>query len=731
MQTRTSALLTAALIVGAAPSLAQSIPVQTGEHASFTRLAMRFSNPVTWTEATTETGYSITFDSSNLALDLSNSFRLIPRDRVADLRWNAEAGRLEIDSDCDCHLHAFELPDNILVLDIKTGPDPDGSGNEQAAPEIAETEPVSPPLPPVGPALPLLLSNQQTLTARFEAAPEPVELNGLSEEQLLRSISAAASEGLLSLAAPEEEGAILQGDAAGLLDHIGSRSATALRSALQDDSDSQASLNCPDASDVTIADWGDGTPQHMIASGRNHLFDGRGQLDRDGVLEHAKALLHLGFGAEARMHLKLIGTRSRQIDTLREISFVVDGEHDRAFPVLQSFMGCVPDAALWAVISGGEKGSAVTLDAEGLYGTFLSLPTHLQRLLSADLVRNLRRIGEDDIAASLLAAIDRLPGKPTSELRMLKGMDDIAGGDIDTGEIALGEVIFESSDSSPTALLHLMEARETRGSTVPEDILILAESLAVELGDDPLAQALTRASARAHAADGRFETAFALMEDLEADSGKKDVALRNALAVKLAQGAPDNVFLILAFKHDLTDPETTGQVDAAKALAERLLSLGFTEEARRLAAMLPDADRDTTRLNAEIAIARGQPQDAVSLLSDATDAQLQSLRAEALRAVNAQPEAAELFDALGANADARATAWESGTDDLIAEFGSAEEQTLIESINGGGTALPLGDRAIMARTDVSFTNLEELLSGTAGFREAARDLLEDQQVGNQ
>ena len=731
MRTRPSALLAVALIASAAPALAQSIPVQTGEHASFTRLAMQFPTPVTWSEATTDTGYAVTFDNSNLTFDLSNSFRLIPRDRVADIRWDAAAGRLEIESGCDCHLDAFELPGNVLVLDIKNGADPDGPPPDVAPVETVETDPKKPPMAAFSPDLPLLLSNQQTLTARFEAAPEPVELNGLSEEQLLRSISAAASEGLLSLATPEDENTVLTGDAAGLLDHIGSRSATAPRSALQEDSDSAARLNCPDPADVAIAEWADGSPQQTLAAGRNHLFDGRGQLDTDRVLEHAKALLHFGFGAEARMHLKLLGTRSRQIDTLREISFVVDGEHTDASPVLGSFMGCTPDAALWAVVSGAKKGSAVTLDAEGLYGTFLSLPAHLQQLLGADLIRNLRRIGEEDIAASLLAAIDRLPGAPTSEMQMLKGMDDIAEGDIDTGEIALGKVIFEGSDSSPTALLHLMDAREARGTTVPEDILILAESLAIELGEDPLADALTRASARAHASDGRFETAFTLLEDLENETGQTDEDLRDDLAIKLASNAPDNVFLILTFKHDLTDPDTTAQPAAAMALAERLLGLGFTEEARRLAARLPSATKDSTRLNAEIAIARGQPQDAVSLLSDTTDAESQSLRAEALRAVNAQPEAVELFDALGADADARATAWESGADDLISEFGSNEEQTLIQAINGNETSLPLGDRAVVARTDVTYSNLEDLLLGTAGFREAARDLLEEQQVGNQ
>ena len=730
MDIRFLRLTTLMLSVMASPALTQQIPVQTGEHAAFTRLAMKFDTPVTWTEERTEAGYAVVFDDSNLSLDLSNSFRLIPRDRVTDLRWNADSGRLDIESSCDCHLDAYELPGNVLVLDVKNGPDPDepvpdatAGGGSPSQPEL--------PTAAASPALPLLMSDQTTITAGFEATPPPPELNGLSEEALLRSISAAASDGLISLTTPDPDNGATPGDIAGLLNHINSRSATAARFAPSDEADDQMRLNCPEPGDVDIASWGNGSPQQIIARGRNLLFDGRGNLDTDRVLEHAKSLLFIGFGAEARMYLKLLGTRSRQIDTLREISFVLDGQLDRPFPVLHTFMGCPPEAALWATASGGRKGGAIELDAEGLYGTFLALPLHLQKLLSASLIRTLRNIGEDEVAASLLAAMDRLPGTPSAQLRVLKGMDEIAEGDFDTGEIALGEVIFEGSDASPEALLHLMRAREERGTTVPEDILMLAESLAIELGDSPLATELLRASAIAHATDGRFETAFTLFEELGAVGVPEITELKGLLGQKLAQKAPDNVFLIMAFKHGLTDPENNVSPSATISLADRLLSLGFVEEARRLAASLPNSSNDATRLNAAIAIARGNPEDAVHLLSDATDPALRSMHATALRAVNAQPEAAELFDALGAETAARATAWESGTDDLISEFGTPRERNLIATINGGDDALPLGERAIIARTDINFGTLEDLLSGTAGFREAAQDLLEEQQVGNQ
>lgn len=743
MHSRFAGSLLAVAVCAANSAFGQSVTVQTGEHATFTRLALQFPAPVPWSTSETEAGYEVLFKSSNLSLDLSNSFRLIPRDRVEDLSWDTENRVLRIASTCQCHLRAFELPGNVLVLDVRSGPDPDAPV-AAARPSEADTQTAMPMTPPAGPALPLLLSSEQILTARFENRPgsddapssDPTSRQGLSEESLLASISAAASEGLLSLNAqdgPDVSGAT-GGEATGgrsaLLDHVNSRSASTQPQTASEAAESARLANCPAAAEVQISKWGSGSAQQILAQGPNTIFDSRGRLDTAQVISHAKSLLYLGFGAEARMHLSLLDRRSAETDMLREMSFLVDGQHERASPRLDAMLGCTGDAQLWGILAAEKKPPNTELDTDALYSSFLSLPSHLQKLLAAHMVRKLRDFGETDAAATLLAAIDRMPGTASADLRMLEGLDAIADGDVSGGEVALGEVIFEQSDTSPQALLHLIQAREARGTTVPEDILVLAEGIAQELGKSPMAIALTAASAMAHASDGRFENAFAHLQDLsEADQAIRD-DLQSDLTVKLAATAPDSVFLILSFKHGLTVPQPAMPPAAALAMANRLLSLGFVEEARRLAADLPRS-AESVRLRAEIALARGAAQDAVDLLADANDTAAHALRASALRTLNAQPEAVELFNSLGAREAAQATAWESGEDPLISKFGSDDERTLIETIAGTDGAPALDERALIARTDVTQSNLEDLLLGTAGFREAARDLLNAQEVGNQ
>jgi hypothetical protein len=262
-------------------------------------------------------------------------------------------------------------------------------------------------------------------------------------------------------------------------------------------------------------------------------------------------------------------------------------------------------------------------------------------------------------------------------------------------------------------------------------MILLAESLAQELRETRISQDLTDAAARAHARDARFEPAFALMAILDGRDMVTQSDLRSDLAQKLAQRAPDDGFLLIAFQEGLMLPSADLSDVAAQALAERLLSLGFGVEADGLAAMIPGAAPDLQLLRGRIAFARGYPELALEHLTALESRAAATLRAEIRAAMGATGEAADLFGRIGASKQAASAAWASGDPTVIEQHGAPPQQAFIRSLTGGEGGVPLTETAQVATQDVTQANLRSLLEGTAAFRSAAEALLADQPNRNQ
>ncbi|MDJ0627403.1 MAG: hypothetical protein QNJ44_04005 [Rhodobacter sp.] len=114
------ALLFLAVAVGPTVSWAKPVPVQSGEHADFSRLVLIMDEVPPWRFGRVEGGYEMRPDGADEGYDLSRVFDFIPRDRITSVEIRP-GGHLFLRVDCDCHGDAFEIR-NGLVIDIKDGP---------------------------------------------------------------------------------------------------------------------------------------------------------------------------------------------------------------------------------------------------------------------------------------------------------------------------------------------------------------------------------------------------------------------------------------------------------------------------------------------------------------------------------------------------------------------------------------------------------------------------------
>ena len=123
---------------------APRVPVLSGEHGGFTRLAMVLPAAPDWRLGRRGAGYGLRLAApAGVAFDLSGVWDRIDRSRIATL--TATPGGLDLDLGCACHAEAFIDGTRVLVIDIRPGPPPAGSPFEAplATAEAAGGDPPS------------------------------------------------------------------------------------------------------------------------------------------------------------------------------------------------------------------------------------------------------------------------------------------------------------------------------------------------------------------------------------------------------------------------------------------------------------------------------------------------------------------------------------------------------------------------------------------------------------
>lgn len=114
-------LMAMVVVAAAVPAGAETVRVQTGEHPGFTRVVVQLARPTAWTVGRTAIGYGLRLGRSDVRLDLTRVFDLIPRTRIAAMTTGTTGTVLEMTTPCQCHLVAFEDRPGLLVFDVRDG----------------------------------------------------------------------------------------------------------------------------------------------------------------------------------------------------------------------------------------------------------------------------------------------------------------------------------------------------------------------------------------------------------------------------------------------------------------------------------------------------------------------------------------------------------------------------------------------------------------------------------
>ncbi len=734
-------LLVLWLIVIAPMAGAATITFRSGDHDGFARLVLDIPAGTNWRIGRLGDQYALELDPEHV-FDTSGAFDRIPRDRLANVTAIAGTGRLAFDLACDCHISAFLFRPDRLVIDIIDGPAPADAAFET---------PLEEPLPTLTAGVAMPDTDMPRLG--LDLLPDPFAKAAVAnprvteaENAILQSLARAATQGLLDVdttviptepasppvstplpghspdsTVPAVQSALSLaapgfGDAAPLPFGPVTASLPGLSVQTVIDRDrpmdaptdlSTAGTPCLDDGLFDLASWGDESGFGAQMAARVAALTTERDQFPDGAVEAlAQSYLYFGFGREAGQVLELDGIRSPAREVLRAMAQVMDGQMV-AGPALAGQSGCAGPVALWAALAEGSISDTTEPERTAIISAHRVLPLAVRGYLGTRVAQLFLDAGDPETAQQIVATSEGArdqshPGETltTAEIALQIDGPDMA---IET----LESLASNRNGITPEAVVALVDLSIAEARPVEDDLITLARSLRFEQRGTPAETLLGLAEFRALLAGDRYADALTL---LGTDFGSLDAAARDAHAtevfVSMARTMPDAAFLEAVFGPFPVTPSA----EAENALADRLLNLGFADEAARLVTGPADGSvmADRRHIRAKAAVAQGRFADAEAELIGINDADADAIRA----LIPLEPGVDS--DAGDAPAGSPEIFWKAGawgrleqTDDPLLR--AASEAMLTPPVTAG--------------PDSSLADRQTLLEQSAATRTLAADLL--------
>lgn len=700
-----------AVFLGSFPAAAQSITVRSGEHGTFTRLALDVPIGTEWELTPRPDGMIVSLNLDGAFIDTSNVFSRINKNRIRDIE--ARGPVLDLSFACDCRVSAFLEQDKMLVVDIS-----DPFETATVAPEPALiTKPVEEAARPVfetpesrfgygellwrGEELTQAQETSQSNSAeRVETLlatslpsdrPQPTrphsEYLRKAEAEILMGIGKAATRGLLEpnlnigkknkehveseslethdvMTSAEQEVFGWRENISvrdGMFEAQGASNETVL---------TEEGFVCPDPEILAIQDWGDDSGfAAQIGLWRAKLVAEFDHIDRDSIVGLARTYLYFGFGAEARSVLSLDEEIASQSDLLLLLTDILDFGYGEAGNILLPYTGCDSAFAFWSVMAHKSLPPSTEVNTDAALLTLNYLPLHLREYLGPILSNRLLEHGDSEAASGVLRTINRALQEPQADVEMAEANLALERGELQVAQDLLVSVVEANETMSPAALIALVDTKLIENEPISPETATLAAAYAHEQRDTELGAELRRVHVLARSRSNQFDAAFDALGRLrKEDGGSSTHQLKSQVYDLLTQMADDVTFLrfsLLQSQFDLGKLDD----DVANGMADRLLRMGFPDLAAPLIRDPATGSINRTRrvLRARIALANNSPRQAEAELVGLHGLDIDRLAAQARSMMGDHTAATILFDSMRSTDEALRAAWLSEDWDRLAE----------------------------------------------------------------
>ena len=410
------------------PMLATAAPVvvKSGEHDGFTRLVLEYQRPVDWLVGRTDDGYALRVANDSPEYDLSETFKVIGKSRLAGISVDADTRTLKLAIACACYAIPFEFRPGIVVIDLRDGKPPKGSSFEEPMAQPTDNRALAGDAGASSApgthydwqalALDQLRDTSQPPAPKLPFSPTPSSDPALQplREALLHQISRGAAQGVVDVAKLPHEAAPSQPPGtpiSAVRIGLGELPGLSLSNGLPDHNQINAEgVGCIESERLDVASWGDDTPVfEQIANSSANLI---GEFDRPNpeVLQRAVQFdIFIGFGAEATQLLQAYPIDLPDKPLWQSMAKLVDGRSDPQSVFVRQ-ESCDSRAAFWAILAQPDLTSSQHVNTDAAFLAFSALPIGLRRDLGPTLADRFMMVGANDAAARVRDAILRAPG---------------------------------------------------------------------------------------------------------------------------------------------------------------------------------------------------------------------------------------------------------------------------------------------------------------------------------
>ncbi len=658
-------------------AMAQSIYVQSGEHANFSRLVIQVPKGKSWILDRVEDKVTLKLTGHRGGFDTSQIFNFIPKIRVKQI--TADESQLSLYLNCDCEVIAFAVQNSHVAIDI-TSPEPVYNPMVSRIPQLR---------PPSSPKLPSKnikksmnnTAEKITLPSIFNMSLKREEISIISDVQanLVRELRSATTRGVLepekiksvkraahvdahvfeNVQNPIEDNPQISDEHAGKNIRISTSMDTLGQTGQTEISMSGIGTYCPSDEFLNIASWGDDRPfNEQISEARLTLFDELDKANSASIVKLARLYIYFGFGHEAKQVLKLSVNPSKELKIIQDISSIIEGEYINKENIFYTLSSCEGAAFLWSILANSKTIHSTGKPINALF-PLNKLPIYLRKIV-APMLSNIFLIhGDTKNATTVLRNLERLadPLDPVAEV--IQANINIEDGKTTLGVTQLENIISNSSAESPRALIALINSNlESKTLVNPENIELI-ESYANELQATEIGPELMRAYILSLINSGQFDRAISNSSLIDVkNKDKVAYEVRSYFLKELTRKSSSIVFSDIIFNHFDASFE---QLDSTikMSLASRLLDIGFTQHAHDIIQNIADKPVNETRqiLAAQIALALGKPFQAQAELIGIDDSSALALLADAKQTIDAHEDAFALYRKIGSQEKAAQSAW--------------------------------------------------------------------------
>lgn len=599
------AICVLAVMLCLSPAWGQTVRVQSGEHADFTRLVLDIGIQRDWRLVGVADRVLVVLDPPVDGFDISRVFDLIPRTRLAAL---SVRDGLELSLACPCEIDASRYQGRYLLLDIReAGPAPRPAPNPPPSPRggqglLPDTARLllgpGPSLTPIVPQGAPAIAEAGPSDAPGGTAIDLEEAARIMAEQLAR----AAAAGLLDAAAtrPMTDADPLTGPDRTQPQpgppSIAARPETPpglpLRAETALDLSpplafaaplaEQAGLRC--SGEVwAMNDWPAGEGLHEgLGPLRLGLFDDRDQLQSEAVMALARHYLAFGFGAEAGFWL---GQVEDVPPHLVALSALVDQRPGPHFPPEPDALVCSDDELLWRYLDAAfDPASLTPEDGARLQRATAALPASLRDQIAPRIARALHTDGFVNEARNLHDMLWRAGQMDPAALMRLDRDLDLPLTDPEATREALSAALRDAGAEAVAAMAHAMRIDREMDLTASPEMLEAAEALLRESGLQPDAIPLWQEVVLARATASDLERMVQLLSADALPESARDDALTLLFAERARKGDTP-ALLVLAHVFGPTWQAAGSEAGRARVAAiSHLRAVGLTDAAQRMQA---------------------------------------------------------------------------------------------------------------------------------------------------